>query len=148
MRYSEARQGRVFVVRLEDGDVFHEQIERLAREEGIRAGMLVVVGGAGEESKLVVGPEDEAQSPIVPMVHVLDGVHEAAGVGTLVWDEEAGGATVHVHMASGRGEGTVTGCVRQGVRVWQTMEVVLLELVDCKASRVFEPALGFKLLEP
>jgi predicted DNA-binding protein with PD1-like motif len=82
------------------------------------------------------------------MIHTLDGVHEVAGTGTIFWDEEAGGPAVHLHMACGRGDGTATGCVRQGVRVWQTMEVVLFELIDSTAARVFEPALGFKLLEP
>ena len=27
MKYSEAKQGRVFIIRLEDGDVLHESIE-------------------------------------------------------------------------------------------------------------------------
>ena len=32
MKYSQASLGRVFVVRLEDGDIVHECLERLARE--------------------------------------------------------------------------------------------------------------------
>ena len=31
MRYAEARQGRVFTLRLEDGEVLHETIEGFAR---------------------------------------------------------------------------------------------------------------------
>lgn len=28
MKYSEAKQGRIFVIRLEDGDIVHEELER------------------------------------------------------------------------------------------------------------------------
>lgn len=147
MRYSEARQGRVFVIRLEHGEILHETIERFAREQGIRAGALIALGGADTGSRLVVGPEHADARPIVPMVRVLEGVHELAGVGTLAWDEENGGPTLHMHVACGRDEMTKTGCVRQGVRVWQTLEVVLWELADTTLCRVFDPGLGFKLLQ-
>ncbi|MBA3036272.1 MAG: DUF296 domain-containing protein, partial [Desulfobacterium sp.] len=30
MKYSEAKQGRIFVVRLEDGETVHEEIEKFA----------------------------------------------------------------------------------------------------------------------
>ena len=37
MKYSQASLGRVFVVRLEDGDIVHECLERFAREQAISA---------------------------------------------------------------------------------------------------------------
>ena len=37
MKYSEAKQGRVFIIRLEDGDILHESIEAFAREHSIKA---------------------------------------------------------------------------------------------------------------
>lgn len=46
MRYSEAKQGRVFVIRLEDGDVLHESIEAFAREHEIQAAGLIALGGS------------------------------------------------------------------------------------------------------
>ena len=148
MRYSQAKQGRIFVIRLEHGDILHESIERFARQESIRAAALIAIGGADRGSRLVVGPELADQSPIVALVHTLDGVHEVAGAGTLFWDNEVDGPTLHMHIASGRGPSTVTGCVRQGVQVWQTMEIVLLELVDASAARTLDPQLGFKVLQP
>ena len=33
MKYSQAEQGRTFVIRLEDGDVLHEKIEQFARKQ-------------------------------------------------------------------------------------------------------------------
>ncbi len=147
MKYSQAKQGRVFVLRLEDGDIVHEQIEQLARQKDIRAAALIVIGGADQGSKLVVGPEDGRVAPVNPMQHVLDDVHEVAGTGTVFPDEE-GNPTLHMHMACGREGSTVTGCVRTGVKVWHIMEVILFELIDTTATRVLEPELGFKLLHP
>jgi predicted DNA-binding protein with PD1-like motif len=147
MKYSEAKHGRVFVIRLEDGDVVHEQIEKLAREQGITAATLVIVGGADKNSKLVVGPEDGRATPVNPMEHILDDVHEIAGTGTLFPDED-GNPILHMHMACGRKASTVTGCIRTGVKVWHIMEVILIELVDSTASRRLDPELGFKLLKP
>ena len=147
MKYSEAKRGRTFVIRLEDGDIVHEEIERFAREQSIRAGTLIIIGGADEGSRLVVGPKDGHSRPAEPMEHVLDNVREVAGTGTLFPDEN-GEPLLHMHMACGRNTSTVTGCVRRGVKVWQVMEVVLLELVDSTAARRLDDAIGFPLLEP
>jgi predicted DNA-binding protein with PD1-like motif len=57
MKYSEARHGRVFVLRLEDGDVLHEVVESFAAEHDIRAASALAIGGADDQSCLVVGPE-------------------------------------------------------------------------------------------
>jgi predicted DNA-binding protein with PD1-like motif len=147
MKYSEAKQGRVFIIRLEHGDIVHEQIEQFALHQSINAAALIIVGGAGEGSKLVVGPEKADQSPIVPMIHTLQDVHEVAGTGTIFWDNEAGRPTAHIHIACGRKDSTFTGCIRRGVKVWQTMEIVLFELTETSASRFLEPKLGFKVLQ-
>ena len=147
MKYSQAKPGRIFVIRLEDGDVVHEEIEQLARTESITSAALIAVGGADKESRLVVGPEDGRAAPINPMAHVLDNVHEIAGTGTLFPDDE-GNPVLHMHMACGRETATTTGCVRSGVKVWQVMEVILFELVDSTGIRILDDATGFKLLNP
>jgi predicted DNA-binding protein with PD1-like motif len=148
MRYTQARHGRTFVIRLEDGDVVHSSIELLARTEGVRAGYLVILGGADKGSSLVVGPEQaRGVSPVVPMDLILEDAHEMAGVGTL-FPDETGMPVLHMHMACGRGAETVTGCIRGGVKAWQVMEAVLVELLDSEAVRKLDPATGFKLLQP
>ena len=147
MKYSEAKQGRIFVIRLEDGDILHETIEGFAREKDIKAASLIALGGADKGSRLIVGPEDGRAPKIVPMSHVLDDVHEISGTGTLFPDDE-GRPALHMHIACGREDKTVTGCVRDGVKVWQVMEVILYELLDSSASRIPDKATGFKLLRP
>lgn len=147
MKYSSARQGRTFVIRLEDGDVVHEQIEWLAREEKIVAGALIILGGADAKSTLVVGPEDGRARSITPMTEHLENVHEVAGTGTLFVDEQ-GNPALHMHMACGRNDKSITGCIRQGVKVWQVMEVILFEIIDTTALRAADPDLGLNLLQP
>ena len=146
MKYSRAKLGRTYVVRLEDGDILHEEIERLARIESIRAAALIVVGGADMGSRLIVGPEDAQASPIKPMEIILGDVHEVFGTGTLFPDEK-GEPMLHMHVSGGRQSAAITGCIRQGVKVWQVMEVVLFELLDTSAVRIFDSQTGFKLLE-
>lgn len=135
------------MLRLEDGEVVHESIERFAAEHGIAAAALILVGGAATGSTLVVGPEDAAARPVHPLEHVLENVHEVMGTGTL-FPDESGAPILHMHAANGRCTSTVTGCVRRGVKIWQVCEVILFELVGCGAVREFHPGLGFTLLNP
>jgi predicted DNA-binding protein with PD1-like motif len=147
MKYTQATQGRIFIIRLEDGDIVHDAIEQLARTESIKAAAMIILGGADEASTLVVGPKEGRSSTVTPMLHALSGVHEIAGVGTLFPDDE-GVPLLHMHMACGRNADTITGCIREGVRVWHVMEVILFELLDTSAIRAFEVETGFKLLQP
>jgi len=147
MKYSQARHGRTFVIRLEDGEVVHEKIEQFAREESIKAAALIVIGGADKKSKLVVGPKHGRKKPITPMEYGLEDVHEIAGTGTL-FPDDAGNPVLHMHMACGRKASSVTGCIRKGVRVWHVMEVILFELADTEAIRVTDAQTGFQLLRP
>ncbi len=147
MKYSEAKPGRVFVLRLEDGDVVHDTIESFAREQGVIAASMIVLGGADAGSTLVTGPEQGRTPIIVPKTQVLDNVHEVTGTGTL-FPDESGKPVLHMHMACGRGASTMTGCVRNGVRVWQIMEVILYELLDSTGKRKKDRATGFDLLVP
>ncbi len=147
MKYSEARQGRVFVLRLEDGDVLHEVVESFAAEHNIRAASVLAVGGADDQSCLVVGPEKDRSQPVVPMEYRLEHVHELAGVGTLFPDGE-GNPILHMHVACGRGGDAVAGCVRRGVRTWHVLEVIVQELTGTAAARLPDPETGFELLQP
>ena len=147
MKYSEAKQGRVFVLRLEDGDVLHTCVENLARELAIKAAALIVLGGADQGSKLVVGPEQGRSTPVVPMERLLGEPGEIAGVGTIFPDAQ-GQPVLHMHVACGRGDETVTGCVRRGVKAWHVMEIVIWELRDTTGRRLPDAATGFELLNP
>lgn len=146
MKYSQVRQGRVFVIRLEDGDIVHEEIEKFARDQSVRAAALIIIGAADKGSRIVVGPEKERTTPVVILEHVLENVCEVSGTGTIFPDEE-GNPIMHAHLAFGRKSSTVTGCIRGGVKVWHVMEVILFELLDSSAVRVFDSETRLKFLE-
>jgi predicted DNA-binding protein with PD1-like motif len=149
MKYSEASLGRVFVIRLEHGDVIPGAVEALAREKNVRAGVLVILGGADAGSRLAVGPEDgdDIQPGMPVMQQVLAGVHEGIGAGTL-FPDETDRPVLHLHLACGRAASTLTGCSRGGVVVWRYMEAVLFELTNTGGRRVIDPDTGFKMLLP
>ncbi len=146
MKYSEVKQGRIFVIRLEDGEIVHEEIEKFARENSVKAAALIMIGAADKGSRLVVGPEKERAMPVVILQHILENVHEVAGTGTIFPDEQ-GNPILHAHMACGRETSTVTGCIRAGMKVWHVMEIILIELLDSSAKRVLDSEAGLKFLE-
>ena len=146
MQFAEAKLGRIFVIRLHDGDCLHEVLEQFAAQHNISAALCFFIGGAKGKSRIVVGPKDGDALPPEPMITLLNGVHETAGVGTIFADEE-GKLKLHMHASFGRKTCTVTGCVRMGVNVWYIGEVVMLELTGAKACRAKNKETDFELLE-
>ena len=146
MQYQEGSIGRVFALRLEDGDRLPESLEAFAREKHIEAAMVMYVGGAKGESRLVVGPDASRQDAIVPLVHTLAGIQEVLGVGTLFPDDQ-GEPVLHLHAATGREGGATVGCSRAGVEVWLVGEVIILEILGTTGRRRPEPPSGFSLLQ-
>ena len=146
MQFTEAKMGRVFVLRLQDGDRLPDVLESFAAEKNVATALCFFLGGAKENSRVVVGPKDDRTIPPEPMVTLLEGVHEACGLGTIFADE-TGKPKLHMHASFGRSENTITGCVRMGVDVWRIGEVVMLELTGGKACRVKNKETGFEFLE-
>ncbi len=138
--------GRIFILRLYDGDRIPDVIETFAEQQNVSTALCFFLGGAKETSRIVVGPKNGYTFPIEPMTTLLGGVHEGVGVGTLV-QNEAGKPKLHMHSTFGRKEEARTGCVRTGVDVWQIGEVVLMELTGSNAKRVVDATTGFELLE-
>ena len=146
MKACEGKIGRVFVLRLEEGDVIPGCIERFAEEKGVSVGHVILVGGVGS-GEVVVGPRRTEEMPPEPMLLPIDGAHEVAGVGVLAPDED-GKPVLHIHAALGRSGKTTTGCLRSGVKTWLVAEVILYEILGAKAQRRKDKKTGFTLLEP
>ena len=120
MKATEGKLGRVFVVRLEDGDMLPACIERLAEKKGITCGHVVLIGGIGGG--------------------------EVVGNGLIVPDED-GRPALHMHAALGRSGQTLTGCIRYGVSTWVVAEAIIYEITGVKAARLPDKETGFTLLE-
>ena len=146
MQFTEAKLGRIYVIRLHDGDCLHKVLEQFAAENSVSAALCFFVGGAEGKSRVVVGPKDGCSLPPEPMITLLKGVHEACGVGTIIADEE-GKPKLHMHAALGRAEKTITGCIRMGIKIWEIGEVIILEIKGIKANRRKDERTGFDLLK-
>ena len=145
MKACEGQIGRVFVIRLEDGDVIPQCIERFAEENGVFVGQAILVGGI-EAGNVVVGPRCSEERPPTPMLLPIDGAHEVIGVGVLAPGED-GKPTLHIHAALGRAGQTMTGCLRHGVTTWLVGEVILHEILSKDVARIKDEQSGFELLE-
>ena len=146
MNFTEAKLGRIFILRLHDGDRIHEIIESFAFRTKISTALCFFLGGTKEKSKIVVGPKEADSIPLIPMFTLLNGVHEAQGIGTIARNEK-GQPLLHMHASFGRKKHTITGCVRLGVDVWHIGEVVIVELVETTVSRIKDEKTGFEFLE-
>jgi predicted DNA-binding protein with PD1-like motif len=145
MQYTEGKIGRVFVLRLEEGERLNDTLEAFARDHGIGHALAFYLGGSAPGSKVVVGPDAEQTEAVVPLIHMLQGSQEVLALGTLIPDE-AGAPVLHMHAAAGREGRATVGCTRAGVDVWLVGEVVVLEIVGPAARRRQDQQTGFQLL--
>ncbi len=145
MKASEGQPGRVFIIRLEDGDVIPGCIEKFAEEKRISVGQVIMIGGIGS-GQVVVGPRQSNEMPPEPMLLPLDGAHEVVGLGVIAPDEK-GKPVLHIHAALGRSGQTTTGCLRPGVTAWLVVEAIIFEIVGTNAARILDDKTGFELLE-
>ena len=146
MQSAEAKLGRIFILRLHDGDRLPDVLEIFATEKGISTALCFFLGGAKEKSRVIVGPKEDYTLPPEPIITLLSGVCEAYGVGTIIADK-IGKPRLHMHASFGRNKSTITGCVRMGVDVWRIGEVVVLELAEVNAHRIEDKETGFEFLE-
>ena len=145
MKASEGKLGRVFIIRLEDGDAVPASIERFAEEKKISVGQAILIGGIGD-GQVVVGPRRSDEMPPEPMLVPIDGVHEVVGVGIIAPDKK-GKPKLHIHASLGRSGKTTTGCLRPGVTTWLVGEVIILEIKGTNAVQLPSDKARFELLQ-
>ncbi len=146
MKYTEASLGRIFILRLEHGDMLPQAIEKFAQKKRISSALAFFIGGADKDSKVVVGPEVGCAEKPIPVIKKLLDASDAMGVGTIFTNEEQK-PKLHLHSSFGHKLETLTGCTRCGIKIWHIGEVVIIELTDNPALRKIEPQTGFELLE-
>ena len=145
MKASEGRVGRVFVIRLEDGDIIPDCIEKFAEAKKISIGQVVMIGGIGE-GQVVVGPRHSTEMPPEPMLVPVDGAHELMAVG-LIAPDKTGKPVLHIHGSLGRSGKATTGCLRPGVTTWTVGEVIVSEILGTNAVRGLDEKTKFELLQ-
>ncbi len=146
MKATEGKIGRIFVIRLEDGDVVPSCLEEFAQKKDIKVGFVTIIGAVGS-GNVVVGPRRSDEIPPDPILLPVDGAHEVVGTGIIAPDEE-GRSKLHLHAALGRSGQTTAGCLRPGVKTWLVGEVIMCEILGVDSKRVLDEKSGFALLEP
>lgn len=145
MKSSQGKIGRVFVLRLENGDRVPDCVENFAAENEIKFAQCTMLGGLSR-GNIVVGPEDDGAAKPKPMLQPIGQAHETVALGTIFPDQD-GTPKLHMHAALGREGKTRTGCIRPGLEVWCIGEVVITEIIGLGMSRKKDPQTAFELLE-
>lgn len=144
MKYQECSLGRVFVLRVEEGDRVPETIEQFADDRNIERALCLLLSGL-KGGRLVSGIDEGKASPVAPLTELLEDIHEAAGIGT-IFPGPDGTAKLHMHAALGKEGAARVGCVQAGTEVWSVGEVILVEMVGTSMRRRVDPLTGLEVL--
>lgn len=143
MKYQSGRNGRVFVVKFDDGENPLEELTELAKREKIHAGVFWLIGGL-KEGRFVVGPEKD-ELPPVPMWREIVGNNEILGIGTIFLFKNE--PKVHLHGVYGREDVVKMGCLRDNPRVFLILEAILMEILDVTVTRQLDEKSNMVLLK-
>jgi len=134
MQYTEGQIGRVFVVRIDDGEDMLISLRQFISDKSIQAGSILFLG-ALMNGRMVTGPEDPVIPP-VPHFVLFEGGWEVFGVGTIYPGE--GGPHIHYHASVGRSGHALTGCLREKAITYLIVEAVIMEFNGLSARREFD----------
>ena len=143
MEYSVGKVGRVFLLKFSQDDEFIREIEGLCKKENVSCAVFYIIGGINS-ADIVSGPSNEDMPPI-PILSSIDKKSEIVGIGTVFLVDRA--PKIHLHAAVSKGDDIRVGCIRGNARTFLVSEVVMLELNDIDAKRVFDKESGFNLLK-
>jgi len=134
MQYSEGQLGRVFVVRIDDGEDMLLSLRQFIIDKSVNAGSILFLG-ALMNGRMVTGPEEPVIPP-VPHFVMFEGGWEVFGVGTIYPGEN--GPHIHYHASVGRSGHALTGCLREKAITYLVVEAIVLEFTGLSARRVFD----------
>ena len=134
MQYTQGQLGRIFVVRIDDGEDMLASMSQFIHNKDIQAGSITFLG-ALMNGRMVTGPEEPVIPP-VPHFVMFEGGWEVFGVGTIYPGE--GGPHVHYHASVGRSGHALTGCLREKATTYLIIEAVIMEFTGLRARREFD----------
>ena len=141
MQYSEGEVGRVFTVRIDDGEDFIREIQRFVTAMHIQNGTIQFLG-AVRSARIVTGPTEPVVPPS-PRVEEIHGGWDLLGFATIYPGED--GPSVHLHAAAGKGIRSLAGCLREEAEVYVVVEAVITEFVGIVAKRLPDDKTGVNL---
>ena len=141
MQYSEGQLGRVFVVRIDDGEDFLAAIQKFVQDTKIQVGTILFLG-ALRNARMVTGPEEPVIPPD-PHFVMFEGGWETFGIGTIYPGEK--GPMIHYHTSVGRAGHALTGCLRDVATTYLMIEAIVLEINGINVRRALDPKLQVNL---
>jgi predicted DNA-binding protein with PD1-like motif len=141
MQYTEGRTGRIFVIRIDHGEDMLVTIQNFVAEKRIFSGIIHFLG-ALRDGKIVTGPEEPVLPP-VPRMMSFSGGWEVVGLATI--SPGSKGPHIHYHCSVGRGEDTLTGCLRNLGITYIIVEAVIFEILDLSTWREIDGITGLEL---
>lgn len=141
MQYSEGQVGRIFTVRIDDGEDYLREIQRFVTAMNIRCGTIQFLG-AVRSATIVTGPK-ELVIPPSPRAEEIFGGWELLGFATIYPGED--GPSIHLHTAAGKGIRSLAGCLREKAEVYLVVEAIVTEFVGISAKRILDPKTGVNL---
>jgi predicted DNA-binding protein with PD1-like motif len=127
-----------YTIRLKEGQFFKEEIEGIAKEKPIKAGVLLSVVGGLENVVLRMPKFGEEKHIIKEMVGPFELV---SGTGTISPD----GCHIHISVSDKDGH-CYGGHLKDGCAVKNTIEVVIGIFENVTYKRVFDSETGFNEL--
>lgn len=134
MQYSEGNLGRVFVLRIDDGEDLIESLKKFVRAEGVESCMALFIG-ALKEGRAVTGPQLPTIPPVPHWEEYKDG-WEVFGMATIYPSAE--GPRLHIHSTIGKGREALLGCIRENAGVYLVVEAMLFEFVGLNVRREWD----------
>lgn len=137
-------RGRTFILTLDSGENIKSVIEGFCKEQNISSAKITILGGVEAGSSFVCGPklvDGHPTEPIMPTEYTTDTQTEMAAVGT-VFPDEKGNPVMHLHGSLGRNGMSATGCFRDKMVAWLTLEVIVEELTGTAPVRKYDPSTG------
>jgi hypothetical protein len=141
MQYTEGQLGRVFVVRIDDGEDMLVSLHQFIFDKSIHAGSILFLG-ALMNGRMVTGPEEPVIPP-TPHFVMFEGGWEVFGLGTICMGDS--GPHIHYHASVGRSGHALTGCLREKATTYLIVEAVILEFTGLSARREFDKKLQVHL---
>ncbi|MCK9299123.1 DNA-binding protein [Methanoculleus sp. YWC-01] len=141
MQYSEGQVGRIFTVRIDDGEDFLREIQRFVTAMNIQSGTIQFLG-AVRSAKIVTGPKEPVIPPS-PRGEEIFGGWELLGFATIYPGED--GPSIHLHTAAGKGIRSLAGCLREKAEVYLVIEAIITEFVGISARRLPDEKTGVNL---
>lgn len=141
MQFAEGKQGRIFLMRIDNGEDLIETLRDFVTDHGIHCGYIRFIG-ALLSGQLVTGPENPVLPPELHFESFSDG-WEVVGMATITPGDD--GPHLHLHASIGKGDRVLTGCLKGKVTTYIIVEAVITEIIGTGMHMEMDPVTGLVL---